>query len=140
MAFLEAGREPPVSNVWIDTPEGAFRLDHLLPESGTVLEADGGLKLRTSEDPHAAIRRQVLRESAIRDHGFDVERYDWPIAAKNRRRIIELADRAARRQHGRPIPTDWTFDPPDRLKPWFATQQRLRAQERAASQHDQTTG
>lgn len=132
LAFLEAGREPPLSNVWIDTPEGSFRLDHLLPESGTVLEADGGLKLRDAEDPHAVMREQVIRESAIRNQGYAVERYDWSIATRNRQRILELADRGTRSQRGRPIPTDWTFDPPDRLRQWFVSTQK--ASRRAGAQ------
>lgn len=132
LAFIEVGREPPLSNVWISTPEGDFRADHLLPGSGTVIEGDGGQKLRDAESPHAAMRQQVVRESAIRAQGFALERYDLPIATHSRSRIVALADRAVRSQRGRPIPRNWTLDPPEHLRKWFANQQLRDRQSRAA--------
>ncbi len=45
-AFLQAGRPAPLSNVWVGAGRTHFRVDHLLPESGVILEGDGDQKYR----------------------------------------------------------------------------------------------
>lgn len=112
LAFLEAGMAAPLSNVWIDDGTRWFRVDHLLPDSGVVLEGDGGLKVNQRPDAHRIVRDQVVRESRIRARGFALERYDFAMAMRDRGRIVELALRAARQQSGRAIPTCWSLEPP----------------------------
>ncbi|WP_029135955.1 type IV toxin-antitoxin system AbiEi family antitoxin domain-containing protein [Nakamurella lactea] len=112
LAFLEAGLPAPLSNVWISDGNTTYRVDHLIADSGVVLEADGALKLNNRADAHEQLRRQIVRESWLRSKGFAVERYDMPMGLYRRPAIVRLADRAAKAQRGRPIPTCWSLDPP----------------------------
>lgn len=116
LAFLEAGLAAPLSNVWIDDGHRWFRVDHLLPDSGVVLEGDGGLKVNGRPDAHRIVRDQVVRESRIRARGFALERYDFPMAMRSRGSIVDLALRAARQQIGRTLPTCWSLEPPADLR------------------------
>lgn len=116
LAFLESGMAAPLSNVWIDDGHRWFRVDHLLPESGVVLEGDGGLKVNARPDAHRIVRDQVVRESRIRARGFALERYDFPMAMHDRGSIVGLALRAVRQQAGRRIPTCWSLEPPAHLR------------------------
>lgn len=112
LAFLEAGLPAPLSNVWVSVDGTSYRVDHLIPETGVVLEADGALKLNNRADAHEQVRRQIVRESWLRSKGFALERYDMPMGLFRRPAIVRLAERAARSQHGRPIPTCWSLDRP----------------------------
>jgi hypothetical protein len=49
-AFLAADRRPPLSNIWIGAGSRWFRVDHLLPDDGVVIEGDGALKYRDRPD------------------------------------------------------------------------------------------
>lgn len=116
LAFLEAGLPAPLSNVWIFDGRRRFRVDHLIPEHGVILEGDGGLKLNNREDAHRVVRDQIERESWLRGRGFAVERYDYWMGWNARSKIIALAQRAARSQLGKPIPTCWSMDIPRLLQ------------------------
>ena len=116
LAFLEAGRPPPLSNVWFSDGITTYRVDHYLPDSGVVLEGDGGLKVNNRPDAHDIVRRQVSRESWLRAHGCAVERYDYAMAINRRSQIVALADRAVRSQQGRPLPTCWSMERPEQVR------------------------
>ncbi|MDQ2848190.1 MAG: hypothetical protein M3Y77_17975 [Actinomycetota bacterium] len=116
LAFLEAGLPAPLSNVWISEGSVTYRADHYLPEHGVIVEGDGGLKLNNRADAHREIQKQITRESWLRSRGFAVERYDYPMAMNRRGQIVSLAQRAARAQLGRPLPTCWSLDPPPHIR------------------------
>ncbi len=118
LAFLEADRPVPLSNVWIDDGLRAVRVDHLLPESGVVLEADGALKVNNRPDAVKVVNDQLDRERFLRRLGYAVERYDFPTAAGRRGEIVYRATRAAMERGNRPAPTSWSLEPPERLRGW----------------------
>lgn len=115
LAFLEQGRPAPLSNVWISDGVTAYRVDHLLPESGVVLEGDGGIKLNNRSDAHQVMRRQVRRESWLRSKGFLPERYDFAMAMHRRAQILRMTDDAVRQRGSAPVPTCWSLDRPAHL-------------------------
>lgn len=114
LAFIETGRPVPLSNVWIHDRHRAVRVDHLLPESGVVLEGDGALKVNDRADAHRVVEAQVERESWLRTKGFLVERYNYWVARYHREEIIRRAA-AAIRQRGAagPVPTGWSLERPE---------------------------
>ncbi len=114
LAFIETGRPVPLSNVWIHDRHRAVRVDHLLPESGVVLEGDGALKVNDRADAHRVVEAQVERERWLRTKGFLVERYNYWVARYHREEIIRRAA-AAIRQRGAagPVPTGWSLERPE---------------------------
>ncbi|KOS57317.1 hypothetical protein [Rhodococcus rhodochrous] len=77
-----AGLPDPVLQFEIRTAGGAFvaRTDFFWQEFGIVGEFDGMGKYRSS-DPGASaetVRREKLREDAIRAQGYEVVRWTWP--------------------------------------------------------------
>ncbi len=122
LAFLEAGHPVPLSNVWIDDGIRAVRVDHLLPEGGVVLEADGALKVNNRSDAVKVVNDQLNRERFLRRLGYAVERYDFPTAAHRRGEIVYRATRAALERGNRPAPTNWSLEPPSRLRGWSGLQ------------------
>lgn len=112
LAFIEAGRPVPLSNVWIFDRRRAVRVDHLLPASGVVLEGDGGLKVNNRPDAHRVIEAQVGRERWLRGLGFLVERYNYPTARHFREEIVRRADAAIRQRGNGGVPTGWSLDRP----------------------------
>ena len=116
LSFIEASRVAPLSNVWFSDGVAAYRVDHYFPDSGVVLEGDGGLKVNNRPDAHRVVQRQVRRESWLRAQGCAVERYDYPMAIGRRAQIVALVDRAARSQAGRALPTCWSLEPPRHLR------------------------
>ncbi|MBE7162173.1 MAG: type IV toxin-antitoxin system AbiEi family antitoxin domain-containing protein [Williamsia herbipolensis] len=125
LAFIEACRPAPISNVWIADGERHWRVDHLLPDSGVVLEGDGAGKLTAATDPHRRMRDQVIRESRLRALGYEVERYDFGIAMHHRDLLLHLAERAAARRGHRAVPTNWSMEPPAQLRDWFRRTQEF---------------
>ena len=111
-AFISAGLPAPLSNVWVWAGGHWFRTDHLLPESGVVLEADGALKYNDRSDADTVVTSEKERERLLRKAGFGVARYNWADAVGRPWIIPERAREAALLRNGRPIPTCWTLDPP----------------------------
>jgi hypothetical protein len=120
LAFLEAGRPAPLSNVWIFDDTRAYRADLLIPDTGVVLEGDGNVKYHDRSDAASVIADQVARERWLRRRGYGVERFDHGVARFRREQIVIRADQAARQRGDRPPPQDWSLDPPARLVQWFA--------------------
>ena len=83
LAFLEAGEPPPLSNVWIDGGSRAVRVDHLIPDTGVVIEADGALKVNNRPDAATVIENQVERER-------------FPSSPGLLGRAVQLSDRSPR--------------------------------------------
>jgi hypothetical protein len=73
VAFREYGLPPPELQVWVDHERFVGRTDFLWKERNTIAEADGALKYK---DPDRA-RRQLWRDSRLRDAGFEVVHFTW---------------------------------------------------------------
>lgn len=73
VAFRDCGLPPPELQVWVDHERFVGRTDFLWKESNTIAEADGALKYK---DPDRA-RRQLWRDSRLRDAGFEVVHFTW---------------------------------------------------------------
>ena len=112
LAFLTAGRAAPLSNPWIHTGNRWFRVDHLLPESGVVVEADGAIKYDNRSDAGVLIMADRERERLLRAAGFTIVRYDWATAVSAPQTLLHRVDDAARSRPLSPPPTCWTLDPP----------------------------
>ena len=110
-AFLAAGRPAPISNPWICVHGRVFRVDHLLAETGVVLEADGALKYDSRPDAGALVLADREREGLLRSAGYPVVRYSWSTAINAPDTLVRRADEAGR---GRmvPPPTSWSMEPP----------------------------
>ena len=72
LAFLLCGRQAPQSNVWISKGANRFRVDHLVPGTGVVLEADGAVKYNMRDDAATVVHQQNRREELLRAWGFEV--------------------------------------------------------------------
>jgi hypothetical protein len=111
LSFLSAGLPVPVSNPWVVTGGRWYRVDHLLPDTGVILEADGALKYRDRPDADEVVRAEKAREHALRRAGFAVARYNWSDALSRPLIIPVRAAEAARHRAG-PLPTCWHLDQP----------------------------
>ncbi len=111
-AFLSAGLPAPVSNAWIPVAGQWFRADHLLPEQGVILEADGAVKYDNRLDAAALVRADRDRERLLRSLSFGIARYGWSLAMARPAEIVRRAQEAARLRSGQPAPTCWTLTPP----------------------------
>ncbi len=111
-AFLSAGLPAPVSNAWIPVAGQWFRADHLLPEQGVILEADGAVKYDNRTDASVLISADRDRERLLRSLSFGIARYGWSHAIGRPTEIVRRAQEAARLRSGRPVPTCWTLNPP----------------------------
>jgi predicted transcriptional regulator of viral defense system len=72
-AFRDLGLPPPQLNVWVGGDDVVGRADFLWEQFNTIGEADGALKYK---DPDRA-RRQLWRDSRLRDAGFEVVHFTW---------------------------------------------------------------
>ena len=111
-AFLSAGLPAPVSNAWIPVAGQWFRADHLMPEQGVILEADGAVKYDNRRDAATLVRADRDRERLLRSLSFGIARYGWSLAVGRPAEIIRRAQEAARLRSGQPGPTCWTLTPP----------------------------
>jgi hypothetical protein len=111
-AFLSAGMPPPISNAWIPVHGRWYRADHLLPEEGVILEADGAVKYDNRPDASQLVTNDRDRERLLRSLNFGIARYGWSIATRHPAEIIYRAREAARLRGGRPAPTCWTLTSP----------------------------
>jgi len=113
-SFLSAGLPPPLSNVWMRTDATWFRVDHLIPSTGVILEADGAVKYNNRPDADAIVRSEKERERLLRQAGFAVGRYSWSDAVNAPRTIPSRAAQAGRSRPPGSPPTCWTLEPPAR--------------------------
>ncbi len=113
-SFLSAGLPPPLSNVWVRTDATWFRVDHLIPSTGVILEADGAVKYNNRPDADAIVRSEKERERLLRQAGFAVGRYSWSDAVNAPRTIPSRAAQAGRSRPPGTPPTCWTLEPPAR--------------------------
>lgn len=109
LSFLSAGLPAPVSNAWIDCNGRWFRVDHLLPATGVVLEADGAVKYRDRPDADSIVREEKAREHQLRQAGFGIARYNWADAV-SRPWIIPVRAAEASGHRTGPLPTCWQLD------------------------------
>ena len=109
LSFLSAGLPAPVSNAWIDCGKRWFRVDHLLPATGVVLEADGAVKYRNRPDADSIIHQEKAREHHLRRAGYAVARYSWSEAVARPWIIPVRAAEAARHRTGPPA-TNWHLE------------------------------
>ncbi|TDD71551.1 hypothetical protein E1262_05195 [Jiangella aurantiaca] len=116
LAFIEYGLPVPVSNAWIDTGQGRYRVDHLLPDRWLVFEGDGALKYDNRLDAGRVVADQREREWQLRELGLEVVRYGWDLARYDHRRLAARFARAIERCPVRPEPVPWWRGPvPHRL-------------------------
>ncbi len=110
-SFLSLELPAPLSNVWVRTANQWFRVDHLIPESGVILEADGAVKYNNRPDADTIVTAQNVREALLRQAGFGIVRYTWSHAV-NRPWIIPRRARDAAKLRPGPPPKCWQLDPP----------------------------
>jgi hypothetical protein len=111
-AFLLAALPAPLSNVWIPAGGQWFRVDHLIPETGVILEADGAIKYSNRADASLLIADDRDRERLLRGLGFGLTRYQWSTAVHHPGEVIFRAAEAARLRGPQPVPTCWRVDSP----------------------------
>lgn len=111
-AFLQAGLPAPLSNVWIPVANRWFRVDHLLPDSGVILEADGAVKYDNRLDASALVTSDRERERMLRSLSFGVVRFTWNTALNHPGVILHRVREAARLRGNMPAPTQWTLELP----------------------------
>ncbi|MFI7586749.1 hypothetical protein ACIB24_06700 [Spongisporangium articulatum] len=91
------GFPEPTPQVWVATRRGAFRVDLMDEANRVVTEADGRLKYRVDdEDPDAAVWEEKLRQDAIRDERFEVERFVMADHGRRRAFLGRYAEAVAR--------------------------------------------
>jgi len=112
MAFLGAGLAPPISNAWIPVRDHWYRADHLLPDAGVILEADGAVKYDNRSDASLLVDNDRHRERNLRSLNFGIARYGWSVAVRNPAEIIRRAREAERLRNGQAVPTCWTLTSP----------------------------
>ena len=110
-SFLAANLPAPLSNVWIRTENHWFRVDHLIPETGVILEADGAVKYNNRPDADVIVTAQNVREELLRRAGFGIARYTWNDAVNRPWVIARRATEAAKHRLAQP-PKCWQLDPP----------------------------
>lgn len=111
-SFLASGTPAPMSNVWIRTDRQWFRVDHLIPETGVIVEADGAVKYNNRPDADAIVTSQRVREQLLRNQGFGIARYNWLDAVGQPWIIPVRAREAAAQRRSGPVPTCWTLEDP----------------------------
>lgn len=107
LAFIEHGLPVPVSNAWIDTAQGRYRVDHLLPDRWLIFEGDGSLKYDGRLDAGRVVAEQREREWRLREAGLEVVRYGWDLARHDRARLAARFAAAIERCQVRPRPVPW---------------------------------
>lgn len=112
LAFVSADLPAPLSNVWVSASTQWFRVDHLLPEAGVILEADGAVKHNNRADADAVVTGEKDRERLLRNAGFGVARYTWADAMNRPWIIPARAREAADLRNGRPAPACWQLETP----------------------------
>ena len=112
LAFLSAGLSAPVSNAWIPVAGRWYRADHLLPDAGVILEADGAVKYDNRPDASVLVSDDRDRERRLRSLSFGLVRYTWAIAIGRPAEIVYRAREAERLRGAQPVPTCWTLTPP----------------------------
>ncbi len=111
-AFLSAGLSAPLSNVWIPVGRRWYRVDHLLPDCGVILEADGAIKYDNRPDAARQVVQDRQRENELRSLTFGLDRYTWATAEHRPAELLYRSRQAARRRGTSPPPTCWTLDAP----------------------------
>jgi hypothetical protein len=111
-AFISAGLTAPLSNVWVWTGRQWFRVDHLLPDSGIVLEADGAIKYNNRPDADIIVTSEKERERLLRGLGFGVVRYTWGDAIGRPWTILQRVREEQALMGRSPVPNCWTLDLP----------------------------
>ena len=111
-AFLSAGMPAPLSNVWILAGGEWFRVDHLIPETGVILEADGAIKYDNRDDASRLIANDRHRERLLRALTYGLGRYVWADADFHPAAVIARAREAAHLRPAAPVPTGWTLRSP----------------------------
>lgn len=111
--FIRAGRPVPLSNVWIYGPGKPRRVDHLFPEHGVVIEADGAVKYNNRADAAEIVEDEKERHRWLERAGLSVIRYTNAIARNRPSEFLADLDRTIRERRGRPVPTCWSLEPPN---------------------------
>ncbi len=111
-SFLTAKLPVPLSNVWVRTDRQWFRVDHLIPDTGVIIEADGALKYNNRPDADVVVTAQTVREELLRRAGFAIARYNWSDAVSRPWIIPRRAHEAAALRRVGPPPKCWQLDPP----------------------------
>ncbi len=101
-----------LSNVWIPVAGRWYRVDHLVPDAGVIIEADGALKYDNQSRASVLISNDREREEHLRGLGFGIARYTWGIAEHHPTMLLARVARAARMRGSQPPPTCWTLDSP----------------------------
>ena len=112
LAFLTNRREAPLSNVWMTVGRRHYRVDHFLPASGVVLEADGAIKYNDRPDADKIVASEKERERELRSLGLAVVRYNFDLAMRRPAELLRRVDTASRSRSGRPVPACWSMEPP----------------------------
>lgn len=109
LTFIEHGLPLPVSNAWIGTPWGRYRVDHFLPDRWLVFEGDGSLKYDNRLDAGRVVADQREREWRLRELGLEVTRYGWELARYDRKELAARFGAAIDRCPLRPETFSWSW-------------------------------
>jgi len=101
-----------LSNVWIYGPGKPRRVDHLFPEHGIVIEADGAVKYNNRADAAEIVEDEKERHRWLERAGLSVIRYTNAMARNRPSEFLADLDRTIRERRGRPVPTCWSLEPP----------------------------
>ena len=112
LVFLTNRREVPLSNVWIRVGARRYRVDHLLPETGVIVEADGAVKYNNRPDADQIVTDEKNRERDLRSAGFEIVRYNWDLAVRRPRELLRRVDMAERLRRGAVVPDCWSLTTP----------------------------
>jgi hypothetical protein len=114
LAFLTNRRDAPLSNVWIRVGSRRYRVDHLLPDTGVIVEADGAVKYNNRPDADQIVMDEKNRERDLRSLGFEIVRYNWDLAVRRPHELLRRVDVAGRLRRGGPVPDCWSLTEPAR--------------------------
>ena len=110
LAFLTSRRPAPLSNVWIAFGRRRYRVDHLLPDVGVVVEADGAVKYNNRAEADRVVTSEKERERDLRAAGFEIVRYNYDLAVRRPSELVRRVDAAVRHRRPGPAPTCWSMD------------------------------
>ncbi|WP_116952087.1 hypothetical protein [Jiangella endophytica] len=107
LAFIEHGLPVPVTNAWVDTAAGRYRVGHLLADRWLAFEGDGSLEYDNRLDAGRVVADQREREWRLREAGLGVVRYGWEPARHDRKQLAARFAAAIERCPVRREPFPW---------------------------------
>lgn len=96
LRMVQAGIEEPLGQQEVWDARGCIgRVDHVWPAARLIAEADGMAKYRRRYEvpPDQVVLAEKLREDRLRDAGWTVVRYTWPLALHDPEQLVDRVRR-----------------------------------------------